>query len=552
MYLVTAEEMREMDRRTIETFGVPGRVLMENAGLGAMRVMQAYFPDLDSKKVGILAGRGNNGGDGFVIARYLSFRGVKVTVFLLSKRGRVKGDAGVNLALLSPLNIPVVEIEDSVGLKQKKAAMRQPAIWVDALLGTGLNMDVRGYYRETIDFINRLKKPVLSVDIPSGLNADTGQVCGTCVRARVTATFGFAKLGLEVFPGAAQRGDLEIVDIGIPPFIADAVNPRQFLLTPTISGAYLRERAPEAHKGTTGHALVVAGSTGKTGAASMTAMAAMRAGAGLVSLGVPEGLNHVVEAQVTEVMTIPLPETGNHRLDAAALEVVQAHLVGKRCVAIGPGIGTGTGAGRLLFGLLAQADVPLVIDADGINLLADDPQALKKARAPVIITPHPGEMARLLHTTPNRIQQDRVGCARDFAEKFGAHVVLKGAATVIACPDGTVYINTTGNPGMASGGMGDVLTGLITGFLAQGHSAEAAAHLGVYLHGRAADHLFEHKGPFGFLATEVMARIPTEISLLMRDRNGAFFNHDFCIANPQPWGSVGPIHIRTSGHRSDR
>jgi len=197
--------------------------------------------------------------------------------------------------------------------------------------------------------------------------------------------------------------------------------------------------------------------------------------------------------------------------------VVQAHLVGKRCVAIGPGIGTGTGAGRLLFGLLAQAGVPLVIDADGLNLLAEDPQALKKARAPVIVTPHPGEMARLLHTTPKRIQQDRVGCARDFAEKFGAHVVLKGAATVIGCPDGTVYINTTGNPGMASGGMGDVLTGLITGFLAQGHSAEAAAHLGVYLHGRAADHLFETKGPFGFLATEVMARIPEEISLLMRD-----------------------------------
>ena len=397
---------------------------------------------------------------------------------------------------MNPLNIPVVEIEDSAGLKRKKAAMRQQDIWVDALLGTGLNTDVRGYYRETIDFINRLKRPVLSVDIPSGLNADTGQVCGTCIRARVTATFGFAKLGLRVFPGAEQCGDLEIIDIGIPPFIAEAVNPRQFLLTPTVAGAYLHERAPEAHKGTTGHALVVAGSTGKTGAASMTAMAAMRAGAGLVSLGVPEGLNPVVEAQVTEVMTIPLPETGNGRLDAAALEVVQAHLAGKRCVAIGPGIGTGTGAGRLLFGLLAQARVPLVIDADGINLLADDPQALKKVRAPVIITPHPGEMARLLHTTPNRIQQDRIGCARDFAEEFGVHVVLKGAATVIAHPDGTVYINATGNPGMASGGMGDVLTGLIAGFLAQGHSAETAAHLGVYLHGRAADHLFEYQRAF--------------------------------------------------------
>jgi hydroxyethylthiazole kinase-like uncharacterized protein yjeF len=516
MYLVTAEEMREMDRRTIESFGVPGRVLMENAGFGATRVMRSHFSDLESQKVGVLAGRGNNGGDGFVIARYLAFRGVKVTVFLLSKQERVKGDAGANLALLYPLTIPVVEVEDSAGLRRKKAAMRRQDIWVDALLGTGLNADVSGHYREAIDFINRLEKPVLSVDVPSGLNADTGQVCGTCIRARVTATFGFAKLGLTVFPGAELCGNLEIIDIGIPPFIAEAVKPRQFLLTRTALGAKLGGRAPEAHKGTTGHVLVVAGSPGKTGAATMTAMAAMRAGAGLVTLGVPEGLNPVVEPQVTEVMTLPLPETDSGRLDASAMAVVRTHLAGKRCLAIGPGIGTGAGAGRLLFSLMAEAHAPLVIDADGINLLADDPQALKKVRVPVIITPHPGEMARLLHTAPKHVQQDRVGSARDFAETFGVHVVLKGAATVIAHPDGSVHINSTGNSGMAAGGMGDVLTGLIAGFIAQGYLAETAAKFGVYLHGRAADHLSECRGPFGFLATEVMDRMPEEINLLMR------------------------------------
>ena len=515
MYLVTAEEMREMDRRTIESFGVPGRVLMENAGLGATRVMRSHFPDLESKKVGVLAGRGNNGGDGFVMARYLSFRGVKVTVFLLSKRARVKGDAGANLALLNPLNIPVMEVEDSAGLRRKKTAMRRQDIWVDALLGTGLNADVSGHYREAIDFINRLEKPVLSVDVPSGLNADTGQVCGTCIRARVTATFGFAKLGLRVFPGAELCGNLEIIDIGIPPFIAEAVNPRQFLLTRTALGAKLGGRTPEAHKGTTGHVLVVAGSPGKTGAAAMTAMAAMRAGAGLVTLGIPEGLNPTVEPQVTEVMTLPLPETDSGRLDASAMAVVRSHLEGKRCLAIGPGIGTGDGAGRLVFSLLAEARTPLVIDADGINLLAGDPHALKKVRVPVILTPHPGEMARLLHTAPTHVQQDRVGCARNFAKTFGVHVVLKGAATVIAHPDGSVHINSTGNSGMAAGGMGDVLTGLIAGFIAQGYPAETAANLGVYLHGRAADHLSECRGPFGFLATEVMDRIPEEINLLM-------------------------------------
>ena len=390
MVLVTADEMREMDHRTIESFGVPGRVLMENAGLGATNVMQAHFSGLESKKVGVLAGRGNNGGDGFVIARYLSFRGVKVTVFLLSKKGTVKGDAGANLALLGPLDIPVVEVEDSAVLKKKKAAMRQQDVWVDALLGTGLNADVRGHYREAIDFINRRNQPVFSVDLPSGLNSDTGQICGSCIRAQVTATFGFAKLGLKIFPGAALCGELEVIDIGIPPYIAEAVKPRRYLLTKMVFGTILGNRAPDAHKGTTGHVLVVAGSPGKTGAAAMTALAAMRAGAGLVSLGVPEGLNPVVEPQVTEAMTIPLPETDNGNLDASAAAVVDGHLVGKRCLAIGPGIGTGDGAARLLFSLLKKARVPLVVDADAINLLANDPQVLKKVRVPVMITPHPG------------------------------------------------------------------------------------------------------------------------------------------------------------------
>ena len=244
MYLVTADEMREMDHRTIASFGVPGRVLMENAGLGAANVMQAHFPGLESKKVGVLAGRGNNGGDGFVIARYLSFRGVEVTVFLFSKKGKVKGDAGANLALLEPLDIPVVEVEDSAALKKKKAAMRQQDVWVDALLGTGLNADVRGHYREAIEFINRRNQPVFSVDLPSGLNSDTGQVCGSCIRAQVTATFGFAKLGLKTFPGAALCGDLAIIDIGIPPYIAEAVNPRQFLLTGMALRAIVGNRAP--------------------------------------------------------------------------------------------------------------------------------------------------------------------------------------------------------------------------------------------------------------------------------------------------------------------
>ena len=516
MYLVTADEMRDMDRRTIESFGVPGRVLMENAGLGATRVMQAYFSGLEGKRVGVLAGKGNNGGDGFVMARYLSFGGVKVTVFLLAAKEHVKGDAGANLALLNALDVTVVEAKDSDGFKRKKRAMRRQDVWVDALLGTGLQADVRGHYREAIEFVNRLGKPILAVDVPSGLNADTGQICGTCIRAQVTATFGFAKLGLKFFPGAGQCGHLEIIDIGIPPFIAKAVNPRQFLLAAEDLAGCLEARDPAAHKGTTGHVLVIAGSPGKTGAAVMTAMAAMRAGAGLVSLGVPASLNPVVEPQAVEVMTVPLPETDNHRLDSSAMETVEPLLDGKRCLAIGPGMGTGDGAGQLLFSLLKKNQVPLVIDADGLNLLAGNPGVLKSVLAPVVITPHPGEMGRLLGTTAQHVQKDRIGAARGFARSFGVHVVLKGAATVIAHPDGDAYVNATGNAGMASGGMGDVLTGLIAGFVGQGYPAETAAKLGAHLHGRAADRLFEDRGPFGFLATDVMQRIPEEINRLMK------------------------------------
>lgn len=517
MYLVTADEMREMDRRTIESFGVPGRVLMENAGLGATRVMRDYFPGLEGKRVGVLAGSGNNGGDGFVMARYLSFRGVKVTVFLMAAKRRVTGDAKANLALLDPLDVSVLEVEDSQSLKGKKNTMRRQDVWVDALLGTGLKDDVRGHLREAIDFVNRLNKPVLAVDVPSGLNADTGQICGTCIRAKVTATFGFAKLGLRVFPGAGRSDSVEVIDIGIPPFVAAAVNPRQFLLTGAALEGCLDVRDPEAHKGTTGHVLVIAGSPGKTGAAAMAAMAAMRAGAGLVTLGVPESLNMVVEPQLTEVMTVPLPETEDQSLDASAMATVLPLLAGKRCLAIGPGLGTGDGARQLLIGLLQKVRAPLVIDADGLNLLAANPDVLKKVRAPVVVTPHPGEMARLLHSSTQHVQQDRAGAARTFAGAFGVHVVLKGAATLIAHPDGDVHVNTTGNAGMASGGMGDVLTGLIAGFAGQGYPVETAAKLGVYLHGRAADHLFETRGPFGFLATEVMQRIPEEIDLLLKN-----------------------------------
>ncbi|MEW6672987.1 MAG: NAD(P)H-hydrate dehydratase [Thermodesulfobacteriota bacterium] len=515
MYLVTASEMQAMDRRTIETFGLPGRLLMENAGRGAAQFLLKTFPGLTGKKVAVIAGRGNNGGDGFVIARCLFQKGVTVRVFLLAKSKAVAGDAAANLKLLKPLGIPVDEIPDGSAFKKHQTAMRHQDIWVDAILGTGLKSDVDGYFKEIIDFINSLGRPVFSVDIPSGLDSDTGHPRGACIRAHSTATFGFAKIGHMLFPGATYTGKLQIIDIGIPDPVAAEVGPAQQLLTADMIRSLFVPRAPDAHKGTTGHLLVLAGSPGKTGAAAMTAMAAMRAGAGLVTLGVPKSLNPILETQVLEAMTAPLPETIDALFAESACDRIQDLLSDKRCMVFGPGVGISPEIESLLRRILPTLNVPMVIDADGLNNLAADVGMLKTAGAPVIVTPHPGEMARLTGASVREIQADRLGCARKFSKKYKLHVVLKGARTVIAHPDGKVYVNPTGNAGMASGGMGDVLTGVIGGLLTQGYTPEAASHMGTYLHGAAADHLAEQMGPVGYLAGDVMNVIPNQIKKLL-------------------------------------
>ena len=515
MILVTANEMQQMDRQTIESFGIPARVLMENAGRGATRFFFEQFSDLKNKRIGVIAGRGNNGGDGFVIARYLAQSGVAVQVYLLAGRNRVRGDAAANLKLLKPLEIPVIEIPDEKSFSAHRSNLADLDVWIDAILGTGLKSDVKGYFQSVIDFINALNKPVFAVDIPSGLNSDTGQPCGTCIRAHATATFGFAKPGHMTYPGAAYTGVLEIVDIGIPPYIVAAVGPKQFLLTADLIKSYMTPRTEAAHKGTTGHLLVIAGSPGKTGAAAMTSIAALRAGAGLVTLGIGQSLNAVVEAQMLEAMTVPLPEGRNGALGESAFDAIQELMPGKRCLAIGTGLGQASETKRLVRKIIEESQIPVVVDADGINNLAGQLQILKKARVPIILTPHPGEMARLLDVDTNKIQQERINNARSFAVDFNAHVVLKGARTVIAHPDGRIFINTTGNAGMASGGMGDVLTGIIAGKIVQGFSPESAAHAGVYLHGAAADSLAQSIGPYGYLAGEVMSALPGEIKKLV-------------------------------------
>ncbi len=517
MNLVTASEMQAMDRKTIEEFGIPGVVLMENAGRGAVRFFMDTLLTEKSRRIGVMAGRGNNGGDGYVMARYLTQHGCAVTVFLLSSKSRVKGDAAANLNLLAPLGVPVIELPDPQTFESHKEQLIQQDIWIDAILGTGLNSDVRGYFKTVIEFINHRNKPVFAVDIPSGLNSDTGSPCGVAVQATATATFAFAKTGHLLYPGAAYSGQLGVVDIGIPPHITEAVAPKQglvSLLRPEPLRDSLPPRLPDAHKGRSGHLLVVAGSPGKTGAAAMTAMSAMRVGAGLVTIALPESINGTLENQVIEAMTAPLPDTSDGQLDESALEPLLKLLEGKQGLAIGPGLGMAPETGRLVRAFIRECRAPIVIDADGLNHLVGHTALLRELTPPVVLTPHPGEMARLVDSTPAEVQKDRIAIARDFACANQVYIILKGARTVIAQPDGGVAINPTGNAGMASGGMGDVLTGCIAGLAVQGCTLGDAAQTGVFIHGAAADYLAANIGSQGFLATEVMNALPRQINRL--------------------------------------
>jgi NAD(P)H-hydrate epimerase len=386
-------------------------------------------------------------------------------------------------------------------------------------LGTGLNADVTGLFRNVIEFVNRLKRPVIAVDIPSGLNADTGRICGVCIQAHTTVTFGFPKIGHILYPGATVTGRLETIDIGIPPHIVQTVGPEHQVITPEIITRSFPRRSPTSHKGTAGHALIVAGATGKAGAAAMSGLGALRSGAGLVTLAIPESLDGIIQSQIPEIMTVPIDGRNKGCWDESSVTAVREQFSGKKCLAMGPGIGTSPATRRCVLDILDRLPLPLVLDADGLNCIADRLEILKTLQAPAILTPHPGEMSRLTGKNISDIQADRIGIARDFSITHGVHLVLKGARTVVAHPDGKVFINLTANPGMGAGGMGDVLTGIIAGLLAQGLGPEAAAHVGVYLHGKAADVLAESQGPFGFLATEVADSVPGVIREIDRLRN---------------------------------
>lgn len=516
MRLCGSREMQEMDRFAIQEIGIPGAVLMENAARGATRVFLEHFDPPEGSCIGILCGRGNNGGDGYVMARYLHRAGMRVLVVLLTDPSRISGDALLQLEIIRRLGIEILEVPGPNEWAECTLRLSECAYLVDGILGTGLNAEVSGFYRQVIEEVNRMGSPVTSIDIPSGIHADTGQIMGAAVKADLTVTFGFPKAGQFLFPGAGMVGRLARIDIGIPDAASDRIPTRLRLTEPLDFSDLIGPAKKEVHKGTRGHLLILAGSTGKTGAAVLAALGALRAGAGLVTVGVPAGLNPILENKLTEAMTLPLPDTEEGTLSIGAEEPIRLALQSKTALAIGPGLSTHPETVELVRRIVASTQLPTLVDADGLNAIAGAPDVLSHAADRILLTPHPGEMSRLTSTSTAAIQADRVGTVSSFVKRHGCFLVLKGVGTLIGEPGGMIWLNPTGNPALASGGTGDVLTGLIAGLLARGWSIAKAAVAGVYLHGLAADLLSEEMGESGILAAELPGVVPSLIQTLQR------------------------------------
>lgn len=529
MRAVTGREMREIDREAIEELGIPGPVLMENAGSAVAREIERILLErrgsepvgfgsrrtLSGVKAAVFCGKGNNGGDGFVVARHLLDRGADVSVLLVWPRDEITGDARLNLEILERMDGNVTYLGEGTAAAEAAAlAASQADVIVDAILGTGIRGPVAGPAAAVIEALMRApRRLMVSVDVPSGLQADTGAVMGPVIKADVTVTFALPKVGLMVYPGAEYCGRLVVADIGIPRRILEAPGRGFTLVDREFASGLVPQRRPDSHKGSYGSVLVVAGSEGLAGAAALSSAAVLRSGAGLVTLAAPESLVDSVALRLPpEVMTVPLPETRARSIARSGADVVMGRARSYDALAIGPGLSRNPETQEAVREIVSMSPVPVVVDADGLNALAADLEFLvglaERARVPLVFTPHPGEMARLTGLSVAEVQADRIRIAQECAEAWGAAVVLKGARTVIAGPDGDVYINTSGNPGMATAGAGDVLTGVVAGLVAQGLDAVKAAALGVYVHGLAGDLARDEVGSSGLVASDILDRLP--------------------------------------------
>jgi len=520
MKILTAAQMQRIDRLTTERYGVPSLTLMENAGRGVVEFLLERFAPLAQHHIAILCGPGNNGGDGMVVARLLREKGLKPRVLLLAAPQSLRGDAAVNYERLATSGPPEV-IEDAEAWRRVKPSMAGASLLLDGLFGTGLSKPLEGFFAEVVRDINSSFPTacVVAIDLPSGISADLGEFIGEHVRADFSVTFTAPKVA-HVFPPACGRvGEWVIKPIGTPPEALEN-DPELFLcLTSRENIVWITQpRELAAHKGNYGHVLVLAGSVGKTGAAAMTAKAVLRAGAGLVTVATAASALPIVASLGMEFMTEPLPETEVGTVSLRALDGgrLDKLLEGKSVLAIGPGIGTVPETAELVRTVVNKCTLPAVLDADGLNAFAGYMNSCRTDDRVRVLTPHPGEMARLTGKTTAEVLARRVEISRYFSMKCHVHMVLKGFRTLIAAPDGQVWVNPTGNPGMATGGTGDVLTGLIAGLLAQypDRPVTEVVKAAVYLHGLAGDLAAQELGQPALIAGDLLETVPGAYKLL--------------------------------------
>lgn len=505
MKICTAAQMHNIDRAASEIGGIPSIVLMENAALACVAEIERHSP----ARVAVFCGKGNNGGDGLAIARHLINLGVHTEVFLVCGSD-FSGDALINFEILEKMGVKITEIKDITDISFLEYCILAQDMIIDAILGTGIRGAVSGLTADVIEMINHAKK-ILSVDIPSGVNADTGEVASVAVKADITVTFAAYKRGLFLYPGADFAGRIIVADISIPEYIIEDEHINLQVIDRQLVKKLLPERVNNSHKGDYGKVLIAGGGVGMTGAPALAAQAALFCGSGLVTAAIPESLNAIMESKLTEAMTFPLSEKDGQLTDSAFYEFL-VQLSKSDALLFGPGIGRSAHTSKFLHSILSHSKIPVVVDADGLYLLSENLDILNNCGCNLIFTPHEMEFARLLGTDVEDVCHNRLEYAKDFALKYGVTLVLKGHYTIVSAPNGMQYINTTGNSGMATGGSGDVLGGMITAFTAYGLDETDAAVLAVYLHGCAGDHAKEKFGEFSMTAGNICECIKCAIS----------------------------------------
>lgn len=515
MKLLRADEMKEIDRRASSEYLIPSIVLMENAGLRTTEKIVELLGGVCGREIIILVGRGNNGGDGLVIARHLLNAGAQVDVFMCANASQLSGDARINYEIFTKMSGSIYPLQQEADLQRFIMSLIKTDMVVDAVYGIGFRGSLGEFEAQLAKLVNQSKSLVLAVDIPSGLEADTGRVNGEVFKADHTVTFALPKLGMILGKGREYVGQLTVANISIPKALLEDERLKLQMITEEMIKTHFKPRVLETHKGSYGHALIIGGSSGMSGAAVMTSWAALRCGAGLVTLAMPEKIMAAAQL-VPEVMSRGLPSTPEGAISSEACPMIENLLGTAAACAIGPGLSRYKDGNEIVRTVLEKAGIPVLIDADGLNALQADIGILKDRQVPVVITPHPGEMSRLTNLSVAEIQHERIETSRYYAREWGVTIVLKGNNTIIAHPSGQVYVNTTGNPGMATAGSGDVLSGIITGLIAQGLKPTDAAVAGVFLHGQAGDTAAIHLGQRALTATDLihnMGRVINELEM---------------------------------------